>query len=144
MLSWLGKQLMSWVMSRTRAGDIRPTLALEAPDVRFRFPGENSWAGEFNGKAAVERWLSRFARVGIQIFPDEVVVKGFPWKMTVCVRGHDYLKSPEGEMVYENRYVIWGRMAWGRLRDYEVYEDTEKARALDEYLAERDPALLAF
>ncbi|MGA2928282.1 MAG: hypothetical protein ABSG43_20260, partial [Solirubrobacteraceae bacterium] len=66
------------------------------------------------------------------------------WKMTVCVRGHDYLKSPAGEVVYENRYVIWGRMAWGKLKDYEVYEDTEKARALDDYLAANQPALMAF
>jgi hypothetical protein len=81
--------------------------------------------------------------VGIQAFPDEVVAKGFPWNMTVCIRAHDYLRSPEGEMVYENRFVIWGRMAWGRLKEYEVYEDTIKPRALDEYLAAREPALMA-
>ena len=39
--------------------------------------------------------------------------------------------------MYENRYVIWGRMAWGRLRAYEVYEDTQRTRALDEYMARR-------
>jgi ABC-2 type transport system permease protein len=42
---------------------------------------------------------------------------------------------PAGETVWENRYVIWGRMSWGLLREYEVYEDTEKSTALDEYLA---------
>jgi hypothetical protein len=26
-------------------------------------------------------------------------------------------------------------MSWGLLREYEVYEDTEKSTALDEYLA---------
>jgi hypothetical protein len=31
--------------------------------------------------------------------------------------------------------VIWGRLAWGRLKEYEVYEDTQKAKALDDYLA---------
>jgi ketosteroid isomerase-like protein len=144
MLSWLGKQLLSYTMARTRAGDIRPSLRLEADDVRLRFPGDNSWGGEFRGKSEVERWLRRFARVGIQIFPDEVVIKGFPWNMTLCVRGHDFLRSPEGELVYENRYVIWGRMAWGKLKEYEVYEDTEKAKGLDEYLAARQPELMAF
>ena len=73
-------------------------------------------------------------RVGIQIFPDEVVATGWPWRTTVCVRGRDYLRDATGATVYENRYVIWGRMAWGRLKDYEVYEDTHKADALDEYL----------
>jgi hypothetical protein len=37
--------------------------------------------------------------------------------------------------------VIWGRMAWGRLKAYEVYEDTQKADALDEYLADHRPEL---
>jgi hypothetical protein len=31
MLSMVVKQLISWGMARTRAGDIRPTLALDAP-----------------------------------------------------------------------------------------------------------------
>jgi ketosteroid isomerase-like protein len=122
-------------MARLRAGDYRPLLRLDARDIRFRFPGDNSWAGEIRGKQELERWLQRFVDVGIQIFPEEVVAKGPPWNMTLCVRGTDHLKSPEGETVYENRYVIWGRMAWGLLREYEVYEDTQKAAALDQYLA---------
>ena len=144
MVSWVAKQFMSWTMARSRAGDVGPTLRMEADDVRFRFPGENSWGGEFVGKHEVERWLRRFARVGLQIYPDEVVLKGFPWNQTLCVRGHDFLRSPAGELVYENRYVIWGRMAWGKLKDYEVYEDTEKTKALDAYLEANEPALLAY
>jgi ketosteroid isomerase-like protein len=135
MLSWLAKRVLSYNMARLRAGDPRPTLRMDADDVRFRFPGDSSWAGELHGKQELEPWLRRFVQHGIQIFPDEVVVKGFPWNMTVCVRGRDYLRSPDGELVYENRYVIWGHMAWGLLKDYEVYEDTQKAKALDEYLA---------
>jgi ketosteroid isomerase-like protein len=134
MLSWLAKQVISFTMKRTRAGDVRSTLMLDHPDVRFRFPGDSSWAGEFNGKAELRPWLERFARVGIQIFPDEVVAKGFPWNTTVCIRGTDHLRGPDGELVYENRYVIWGRARWGLIRDYEVYEDTQKAKALDEWL----------
>jgi ketosteroid isomerase-like protein len=144
MQSWLGKQLISYTMARSRAGDVAPTLRLEADDVRLRFPGDNSWSGEFVGKAEVELWLRRMARVGVQTFPDEVVVKGFPWNTTVCVRGHDHVKSPSGETVYENRFVIWGRMAWGKLKDYEVYEDTIAPRALDEYIEANKPALMAF
>jgi ketosteroid isomerase-like protein len=135
MLSWLAKKLVSYVMGQTRKGNIRPTLMLDAPDVTLTFPGDNSWSGVFRGKEQVARWLERFAETGIQIFPDEVVVTGFPWKMTMCIRGTDHLRSPEGELVYENRYVIWGHMAWGRLKEYEVYEDTIAPRALDEYLA---------
>ena len=42
--------------------------------------------------------------------------------------------------MYENRYVIWGRMTWGKLREYEVYEDTQASRALDDYLLARGGA----
>ena len=139
--SWLAKKLISFVMGRTRKGDIRPTLLLDAPDVELTFPGRNSWSGTFRGKAEVARWLERFAAVGVQIFPDEVVAVGFPWRTTVCVRGHDYLRDERGATVYENRYVIWGRMSWGRLKAYEVYEDTHRPDALDEYLAQNRPEL---
>src|SRR5437588_8387389 len=139
MLSWLAKKLVNYNMRRLNAGDPEPQLRIEAEDVVMRFPGDNSWSGTHRGKREVRPWLGRFARVGIQIFADEVVVKGFPWNMTVCVRGHDYLRSPEGELVYENRYVIWGRMAWGLMREYEVYEDTEKSKALDKWLEAHEP-----
>jgi ketosteroid isomerase-like protein len=141
LLSWLAKQLVARAMARNRAGDIRLTLALDAPDVKLKFPGDNSWSGTFDGKEAVKRWLERLARVGLQTFPDEVVAVGVPWNTTLCIRGHDYLKSPEGETVYENRFVIWGKLKWGRLKEYEVYEDTIKPRALDEWLAVHEPRL---
>jgi ketosteroid isomerase-like protein len=143
MISWLAKKLLSYNMRRLNAGDVEPTLRLESDDVRFTFPGDSSWAGEFRGKHELREWLERFARVGLQILADEVVVKGFPWKQTVCIRGHDYLRAPGGELVYENRYVIWGHLAWGKLTDYEVYEDTQKAKALDDYLAIHEPAAAA-
>jgi ketosteroid isomerase-like protein len=135
MLSWLAKKMIARNMARASAGDIGPTLKMDAEDVRFRFPGDSSWATELQGKEALEPWLRRFADAGIQISPDEVVLKGFPWKQTICIRGTDYLDTPGGERVYENRYVIWGHLKWGLLRDYEVYEDTQKAKQLDEYLA---------
>ncbi len=134
MLSWLGKKMINRNMRAASAGDIAPLLKMDAADVRFRFPGENSWATELQGKDRLEQWLRRFADVGIQIGADEVVLKGFPWKQTICIRGTDHLDSPAGERIYENRYVIWGHISWGLLRDYEVYEDTQKSKALDEYL----------
>ena len=137
MRSWLAKKILTHNLTRLNAGDPRPTLRLDARDVRFRFPGDSSWATELQGKADLERWLRRFVDAGLQIFADEVVATGPPWKMTLCVRGHIFLRSPEGSAVYENRYVIWGHMAWGLLRDYEVYEDTQKTKALDEYLGSR-------
>ena len=143
MLSILAMKMISWVMGRTRAGDIRPTMLLDARDVRFTFPGDNSWSGVFQGREEHRRWLERLVRVGVMTEPDEAAVSGFPWKMTLCVRGRSWRDAPTGERVYENRFVIWGRIRWGRLMAYEVYEDTEKANALDAYLEANEPGLLA-
>jgi hypothetical protein len=66
---------------------------------------------------------------------------GWPWRSRVSLRGRDHLHGPGGELVYENRFVIWGHLRWGRLVDYEVYEDTEKSAALDVWLAEHRPDL---
>jgi ketosteroid isomerase-like protein len=140
MLSWLSKQLISRVMASNRRGDLRPTLALDHPDVKFVFPGSNSWSGTFRGKDAHRRWLERLVRVGVMTEPDEVVAVGFPWRQTVCIRGRSWRDNPAGERVYDNRFVIWAHLSWGRLKAYEVYEDTEKAAGLDAYLAAHEPA----
>lgn len=140
MLSSLSHKLISHNMRRLNAGELGPTLRMDAEDAVLTFPGDSSWSGIYRGKRELRPWLERFCRVGLQIFADEVVVKGWPWRQTVCVRGYDHLDSPQGERVYENRYVIWGHLTWGRLREYEVYEDTQKSKAFDAWLAAREPA----
>ena len=77
MLSWLAKRLLDHNLSRLNAGDYRPILRMDADDIRFRFPGDSSWAAELEGKEALARWLQRFVDVGLQIFADEVAVAGF-------------------------------------------------------------------
>ena len=143
MLSWLVKQLISRVMAGNRAGDLRLTLALDAPDMSFVFPGSNSWSGAFRGRNAHRQWLERLVRVGVMTDVDEVVAAGFPWRMTACIRGRSWRDAPGGERIYENRYVIWAKLRWGRVAEYEVYEDTEKAQGLDDYLQVHEPALMA-
>ena len=141
MQSWFGKKLLGYTMGRLNAGDIKPTLRMDAPDVELTFPGDSSWAGVFRGKDAIKAWLERFVRVGLHISADEVVVHGFAWRQTLCIRGTDHLDAPSGERVYDNRYVIWGHLRWGKLTDYEVYEDTQKSKALDAWLAAHEPEL---
>jgi ketosteroid isomerase-like protein len=140
MLSWLAKRMISRNMAFVRAGDYKPLLRLDAKDIRFRFPGYTSWTTELQGKEALGEWLQRFVDSGIQIYPDEVILKGLPWNATICVRGTDHLDDPDGTRVYENRYVMWGKMKWGLLKEYEVYEDTQASDALDQYLAGRGSA----
>lgn len=135
MLSWLAGKMIARNMKLIRAGDPGPTLAMDADDIRFTFPGENSFAPGAGNKRELEQWLKRFTDLGLQIYPDEVVLKGFPWRQAICVRGHIHLDDPEEGRVYDNRYVLWGHISWGKLREYEVYEDTEETTRLDEYLA---------
>jgi ketosteroid isomerase-like protein len=137
MLSWLAGKMIARNMKAIRAGDTGPTLALDAEDIRFTFPGDSSFAPGANSKRELEQWLDRFVELGLQIYPDEVVLKGFPWKQTICIRGQIHLDEPADGRVYDNRYVIWGRISWGKLREYEVYEDTQKSKQLDAYLARR-------
>jgi ketosteroid isomerase-like protein len=134
MVSWLAARLIRRNMAAINRGDIRPLLRFDADDIRFRFPCDSSWAGELEGKADLARWLQRFADTGLQIHADQVIAQGPPWNTTLCVRGTDHLDTKDGR-VYANRYVIWGRMRWGLLREYEVYEDTQASAALDAYLA---------
>jgi hypothetical protein len=135
MLSWLAGKMIDRNMRLMRAGDPAPTLAMDADDISFTFPGDSSFAPGASNKRELEAWLNRFIAIGLQIYPDEVILKGFPWRQTICVRGHIHLDAGEDGRVYDNRYVIWGHIAWGKLREYEVYEDTEETRRLDEYLA---------
>jgi len=116
-------------------GDIRPALRMEAPGVHFRFPGSSSWAIDAVGREHVAAWLSRMAATGLQHQAEDVVAVGPPWRMTLVMRGTDRCDGPDGTAVYDNRYVIWATAKWGRIADYEVYEDTEKANAFDAYLA---------
>ena len=143
MQSWLGKKLVRYTMRNLNAGNVKPTLRMDARDVELTFPGDNSWSGVLKGKRELRAWLERFARVGLQIAADEVIVKGLPWRTTIAIRGTDHLDAPDGERVYENRYVIWGQLKWGRLTRYEVYEDTIKAGALDQWLERRERTLKA-
>lgn len=55
MFSWLAHRALSFQMARLRAGDMRPALIVDAPDVRLDFPGDSSWAPGASGKAEHER-----------------------------------------------------------------------------------------
>jgi len=136
--SWLAKKLIAHNFEALNRGDVRPTLRMDARDVHFRFPGTSSWAADITGREHVEAWLQRMTATGLQHYAEEVVASGPPWHMTMVLRGTDRLDEPGGTLVYENRYVIWAITRWGRVCDYEVYEDTEKAIAFDAYLAKND------
>jgi ketosteroid isomerase-like protein len=129
--------LLRWNFARVRKGDTRVLFATYAADVHFRFPGSSSWAADIHSKQELQRWVRRFVDVGLQLYPDRIVVDGPPWRTRICVLCHDSFTALDGERIYENRGVITGTIAWGKLVEYEVHEDTEKVAAFDEYLTER-------
>jgi len=136
------RMMIRRAIRRINAGDIETFLAAYADDATFVFPGQNSWAGEYRGKSEVERFYRRFVQVGLQAEAREIVVNGWPWATTVCVHFTDKAKAPDGTVVYENSGVIFGKIAWGKIRYQHVYEDTEKVAAFDRYLEthEHEPA----
>ena len=122
---------------RLRAGDPEPVLGLLAPDVRFRFPGRNSWATDVRGRDEVRLWLRRFVDAGLRLDVDDILVAGPPWATRVCVRFTDHCDDESGRLVYLNRGVILAEVSWGRAVRYDVVVDTEKVAELDAYLAGR-------
>ena len=139
MLSWLGGTLLRRSIRRVNEGDIGPMLSGYANDAVLVFPGENSWGGEHRGKAAIEAFLQRFVRAGIQFEAHEIVVSGWPWSATIWVRFSDHAKAPDGTVVYANQGVICAKTRWGKIMLHRAYEDTEKVAEFDRYLAAHEP-----
>lgn len=138
MYAYIVKRMIRRALRHHQAGKVDALLKFYADNVTFVFPGKNSWAGEWRGKEAIGAWLTRFHRVGLRIEPHEIVVGGPPWNMTVCIRITDQARDSGGNVVYENRAILFGKVRWGKIVFYEVYEDTEKVKSLDEYLAKQE------
>ena len=117
-------------------GDLKPLLSGYADNAVLVFPGNSSWGGEHRGKAAIEAFLRRFVEVGLVGEVEEILVNGPPWRTRVCVRFSDRVVDRTGEVVYENRAVLYGRITWGKIVYQEDYEDTHRVEALDQYLAQ--------
>jgi hypothetical protein len=49
----------------------------------------------------------------------------------------DRVVDPEGQVVYHNRAMLFGRIVWGKIVYHEDFEDTQKVEAFDRYLARR-------
>jgi hypothetical protein len=81
-------------------------------------------------------------QVGLRLEPHEMLVAGSPWDTTVCLRFTDTCTAPDGAIVYTIRGVIFGKIAWSKITSYELYEDTEKVVALDEYVASLESTAL--
>jgi ketosteroid isomerase-like protein len=134
MLSWLAGIVLRRTIRRVNEGDIGPMLSSYADDAVLVFPGDSSWGGEHRGRDAIEAFLRRFVRVGLQFEAHEIVVSGWPWNAHLWVRFSDRARAPDGAVVYENHGVIYAKTRWGKIVYQEDFEDTEKVTQFDRYL----------
>jgi hypothetical protein len=123
-----------------------------APDATLRFPGDNTWSNMIRpaqrsrdgwvthqGRAELDQFLQRFVAEGIHMEVDDILVNGPPWNTRVAVRVHHWIVGPDGTDRYANRAVLFATSRWGKLRDQEDYEDTERVAAYDRLIATELP-----
>ena len=134
MYRWTLRRIAHWACERLNRGDIRPLLALFDPNATYHYHGEHSWAADFATRRELEPWLQRFADLGIQFHPEEIIVSGPPWDSHVVLVYSDELRDEDGEIIYTNRGVHVARVLWGRITEDEVFSDSQRVAELDDRL----------
>ena len=150
------KATVRWLIRRNIAGAERGRLrARVLADVRRRrhphlprrqlvvppVPRRPSRAGPpiptHRGRAEIEAFLRRYVDHGIQMEVEDMLVNGPPWNTRAAVRVHDWIPGDrrrlDGDDLYANRAVLMVDSRWGRIRDQEDYEDSERVAGV------RDP-----
>ena len=130
----VARSLARRAVEGVNAGEVEPALRNYAEDATIVFPGDHSWEATYEGKDEIERFVRRTIRAGIKFQIHEVVVKGPPWNQLGFVRFSVHARDDDGNVVYSNRGVMFLKGAWGKIRHEEIYEDTQKVAAFDEYL----------
>lgn len=132
-------------VTRLNAGDPSTLLAAYADDAVLHFPqGDHRFSGPWRGKPAIERFLATFVASRVQGQLRDIAVSGPPWAMTLWARFDDHADAADGTRLYENRAVLVLRTRWGRVVDHEdFFTDTERIRAFDRALAERERELVS-
>jgi ketosteroid isomerase-like protein len=119
-------------------GDIGPVLSNYAKNATLVFPGDSSWGRTYHGRDEIEAFLRRFVASGLRGEIEELTVSGPPWRTIVAMQFNDEAVTPDGEVFYTNRAVIYARLSWGRMVREEVYEDTQLVPAFEDRLAQLD------
>jgi ketosteroid isomerase-like protein len=135
MRSLFGKWLLRWVYRNVNEGKVEPILKLVRSDAVFVFPGANRWGRTYRGKTELEGFVRELVALGLQFEVHDVVVKGWPWNMTIYSLISDRATDADGRVTYENRAVEIWKARWGLIASGEVFEDTEKATAWDKLLS---------
>jgi ketosteroid isomerase-like protein len=123
-------------------GRYETALAMFAPDAELTFPGDNVLSRQHRapqpGRAAfpthrgrdeIEEFLRKYVEQGLQMEVEDILVNGPPWNTRAAVRARLWIPRSGGDDLYQNRLVMMVRSAWGKIRNQEDYEDTERVSA---------------
>jgi ketosteroid isomerase-like protein len=142
------KTAVRWMIRRNvdalARGDLGPLLASYADDAVLVFPGRSSWSGEYHGKPAIESFLRRYLQDGVVGQAHDILVNGPPWRTTLCVLFTAEAKTPTGDVVYQNRAVLFARARWGKIVYQEDFEDTHRIHEFDRYLSSKTEPVSSF
>ena len=140
------RALLRHAIGRLNAGDPGLVLRLASPRAELIFPGDNSWATMFRpavkgrqrhvthrGIDECRAFAQRFVDEGVQFDVEDILVNGPPWNTRVALRVNDFIPGAAPGMPdrYTNRAVAFLTIRWGRLVEWEDYEDTERTAAWD-------------
>ncbi|MEZ5412425.1 MAG: nuclear transport factor 2 family protein [Acidimicrobiales bacterium] len=146
------RALLRHAIRRLNAGDPSLVLRLASPDAELVFPGDNSWSTMFRparrdrrphvthrGIDECRAFAQRFVDEGIQFEVEDILVNGPPWHTRVALRATDFVPgdTPGEPDRYNNRVVAFLTIRWGRLTEWEDYEDTERVTKYDREQANR-------
>lgn len=125
-------------VKKLNAGDHSTLLDAYADGAVLHFnDGDHRWAGDWIGKASIDRFLQNFTAAKVQGEIKQIATSGPPWALTMWVRFDDHADAPDGTRLYANRTVLVLRTKWGKVIEQEdFYVDTEAITALDRKLTE--------
>jgi ketosteroid isomerase-like protein len=106
--------------------DYEAIIAQLAPTFEVTFVGDTSLGGSRHTKDAMRRWFERLFR----LFPDArfelraVAVDGWPWDTRIF--GSFAITATVLGETYDNVFIQFVKMRWGRITSYSIYEDSLK------------------
>lgn len=125
-------------VEKLNAGDYSALLDAYADDFVLHFnDGDHRWAGEWAGKANMDRFLQNFTAAKIKGQIQAIATSGPLWALTMWVRFDDHADGPDGTRLYENRTALVLKTRWGKIVDQEdFYVDTGRIVDFDRKLTE--------
>ena len=147
------RALMRYAVGKLNSGDPSLILQLAHPEATLSFPGDNSWSTMFrpversrtahvthDGIDECAAFAQRFVDEGVQFEIEDILVNGPPWNTRVGLRVHSFIPGAPGKPdMYNNRALALLTVRWGRLVEWEDYEDSERVAMWD---ASREPATI--